>query len=782
MSEIAESIRLEGLVQGVGMRPTVWRLARELDLRGSVQNDGSGVLIRLWGEPARIDRFLPMLTAALPPLARIDRINRSVWAPHQPPADFAIESSAAGDVHTGVAPDAATCSRCLADVLDPADRRHGYPFTNCTHCGPRLSIVRAIPYDRANTSMAGFPLCQRCRSEYENPTNRRFHAQPNACADCGPRVWLEAADGTTVACGNPIETAATLLGQGRIVAIKGIGGFHLACDAMNAEAVEMLRQRKHRDHKPFAMMAPDLDVVRRYASVSAESARLLAGTAAPIVLLPQSGQPLPAAIAPGQSRIGFMLPYSPLHHLLMARLSGPIVLTSGNLSDEPQATDNTQARERLGNIADFLLLHDRDIVNRLDDSVAHIAAGRPRLLRRARGYAPASLPLPAGFESAPEILAMGGELKNTFCLLKDGEAILSQHMGDLEEAATLRDFRHNLKLYADLFQHRPAAIATDLHPDYLSTGDGQALAAEQSLPLIAVQHHHAHLAACMAEHGRPLMAAPVLGVLLDGLGMGEAGELWGGEFLIGDYRRFRRAARLQPVAMPGGSRAIREPWRNAYAHLSAALGWETVRTHYANLAIVQLLESKPLGPLQQAIAKGLNSPPASSAGRLFAAAAACLGLSPERVSYEGQAACELESLAESEFEAQADSGYGHTLSLDGSLWTVGWQPFWQGLLDDLAANADAAVIAARFHLGIAQAVAATAQRICEEQGIITVVLSGGVFQNRWLLEATQRRLAGAGLEALIPEQIPANDGGLALGQVAVAAAKLLAADTLEIEA
>lgn len=779
LSEAGESIRLDGLVQGVGMRPTVWRLAGELGLTGSVRNDGAGVLVQLWGEPSRRDRFLATLGTRLPPLARIDRLTRSPWHPTFPPVEFRIETSGGGDIRTGVAPDAATCPQCLAEILDPADRRHGYAFTNCTHCGPRLSIVRAIPYDRANTSMAKFRLCPRCRAEYENPADRRFHAQPTACPECGPRLWIETGAGAPVATADPIATAAELLTQGLIVAIKGIGGFHLACDATNTAAVERLRLRKRRDHKPFALMAANLAMVRRYAQVSMQAEQSLSQPAAPIVLLPKGDLPLPDSVAPGFGRLGFLLPYSPLHHLLLRRLAAPIVLTSGNLSEEPQCTDNSQARERLTGVADYLLLHDRDILNRLDDSVAQVAAGRLRVLRRARGYAPAPLPLPAGFESAPDLLALGGELKNSFCLIKDGKAILSQHMGDLEDAATLRDFRHNLELYAELFQHRPRAFAVDLHPDYLATRHGQDLAARSSLPLIPVQHHHAHLAACLAEHGRPLAALPVLGILLDGLGMGAAGELWGGEFLVGDYREFRRAGRLQPVAMPGAARAIREPWRNAYAHLAANLGWETLQRNYPGLAIVRLLQQKPLGLLQRAIDGAINSPLASSAGRLFDAAAACLGLCAERVGFEGQAACALETLAEPAFEAQREGGYGHSLARVGDLHTVGWRPLWQNLLDDLVAETPAEFVAARFHHGVAQAVAATGLRICSERGLTTVVLSGGVFQNRLLLEATARRLREDGLEVLIPEQIPANDGGLSLGQAVVAAARLLAgaADT-----
>ena len=769
---MAETIRLEGLVQGVGMRPAVWRLARALDLRGSVSNDAGGVLIRLWGEDALRDRFLAALCTGLPPLARIDRIRRLPWSPAAEPADFRIEDSVGGEVRTGVLPDAATCAQCLAEILDPADRHRGYAFTNCTQCGPRLSIVRAIPYDRANTSMAVFPLCPECRAEYEDPADRRFHAQPVACPDCGPRLWLERAGGGTTAAADPIATAADLIRQGCVVAIKGIGGFHLACDATSAAAVDLLRRRKRRDRKPFALMARDLAMVRSHGRLTAEAEVALLHPAAPIVLLEPAGSALPPEIAPGHGRLGFLLPYSPLHHLLLRALAAPIVLTSGNRSEEPQCIANAEARERLADLADALLLHDRDIINRVDDSVVQIAAGRPRLLRRARGYAPAPLLLPDGFERAAPLLAMGGELKNAFCLVQDGRAILSQHMGDLEDATTLRDYRRNLRLYADLFGHRPCAVAVDRHPDYLSTREGVSLAQQLSAPLLPVQHHHAHLAACLAEHRWPLDGPAVLGILLDGLGLGEDGELWGGEFLLGGYRDYRRLARLQPVAMPGAVRASREPWRNAYAHLAAALGWERLRRDFGDLAIVRLLESKPQALLQRLIESGASSPLASSAGRLFDAAAACLGLSAEGVSYEGQAACELQALAETDFANQMDAGYGHEIVAAAPL-ILGWRPLWRNLLQDLADAVAPGVIAARFHHGVAAALAATACRLAGAHRITVVALNGGVWQNRLLLEATEQRLRDAGFQVLIPEAIPANDGGLALGQAAVAAARLL---------
>jgi hydrogenase maturation protein HypF len=771
-----ECIRISGVVQGVGFRPTVWRLARECGVAGRVWNDAEGVVIHAWGPQESLNELVRRLHFEPPPLARIERIERSALADAgEVPDDFRIMGSRRGEPRTDVAADAATCSACLAEIRDPADRRHRYPFTNCTHCGPRLSIVRAIPYDRANTSMAAFPMCARCKAEYEDPADRRFHAQPNACSGCGPHVWLTDAAGRTLppdAGADAIETAARLIRAGRIVAIKGIGGIHLACDAGNAEAVERLRTRKHRYHKALALMARDLDMVARFATVSTQEAALLHDRAAPIVVLEAAGEALAPGIAPGQHTRGFMLPYTPLHHLLMQDMTRPVVLTSGNRSDEPQAIDNADARRRLGGIADSFLLHDREIVNRLDDSVLRVADGRPRFLRRARGYAPRPILMPEAFAGAGAVLAMGGELKNTFCLLKEGRAVVSQHIGDLEDALTLRDYRHNLELYRRLFDHRPACIAVDAHPDYLSTRVGRELAQAAELPVLEVQHHHAHIVSCLAEHGRPPDARPVLGIALDGLGFGADGGFWGGEFLRADYLGFRRLARFQPVVMPGGTRAMREPWRNTWAHLVCAIGWERVRDRYAALDIVRFLESRPLQILSRMAEAHLNSPPASSCGRLFDAVAAALGVCRESAAHEGQAAIELEALAAPEFRAQQQSAYPHEVREEG-MRTLSWSPLWEALLEDLRRAIAPALIAARFHQGLARAVAATAEDLCRLHALDTVVLGGGVFQNRLLLEGIAERLRAAGVEVLAPVSLPANDGGLSLGQAAVAAARLI---------
>jgi hydrogenase maturation protein HypF len=766
-----ESIRVTGIVQGVGFRPSVWRLAKECGIVGQVWNDAEGVLIHAWGSQASLDAFVGCLQAEQPPLSRVEAIMRTALTDvGEAPKDFQILVSRKGEARTDVAADAATCRECLAEVLDPANRRHRYPFTNCTHCGPRLSIVRAIPYDRVNTSMRSFPMCAQCQAEYEDPANRRFHAQSNACADCGPQVWLEDAGGRRIApdegC-DAIATAVRLIRRGSIVAIKGIGGIHLACDAGNEHAVDSLRRRKHRYHKALALMARDIPMVARFAEVNETDAALLNDKAAPIVVLNATGEALATAVAPGQNTLGFMLPYTPLHHLLMQDMRRPIVLTSGNRSDEPQTTGNQDAHQRLDKIADYYLLHDRDIVNRLDDSVLRIADGKPRFLRRARGYAPQPIPLPDEFTNADSILAMGGEMKNTFCLLKDGKAILSQHMGDLEDAATHRDYRRNLQLYRQLFDFRPALIAVDMHPNYLSTQLGKAIAAEEGVPLIEVQHHHAHITGCMAEQGLVPDAGKVLGVALDGLGFGGDETIWGGEFLLADYHGFERIAHFQPVPMLGGAQAISEPWRNTFAQLLYTLGWDRVAEDHGDLDIVRFLKGKPLAVLQTMAQKGVNSPLASSAGRLFDAVAAAVGVCRESAAFEGQAAMELEALAAGRFAKQVEFAYGFELQ-DGCL---NWRPLWSALLKDLSEGVAPGIIAARFHQGVAAAVAETAGRLCSEHEVQTVVLSGGVFQNRLLVERTSLLLRDQRLRVLSPVATPANDGGLSLGQAIIAFGK-----------
>ena len=762
-------VRVSGLVQGVGFRPTVWRLARELGLDGDVRNDGAGVVIRLWGDEANRAQFLERLEQESPPLARIDAVETFPFGGEEErPNGFYISVSGGGAVRTGIVPDAAICPDCRREILDPADRRFRYPFTNCTHCGPRFSIVRAIPYDRANTSMDGFPMCPACSEEYDDPANRRFHAQPNACPDCGPRVWLEDRRGSEVPQDEEIvATAAHLIREGKIVAIKGIGGFHLACDATNEEVVAELRRRKGRYQKPFALMARDEAVIADYCAVGEEERKLLHSVAGPIVLLNQrENHKLAPSVAPGQDTLGFMLPYTPLHILLMEEIAWPIVLTSGNPSEEPQLITNETARDQLAPIADYFLMHDREILNRVDDSVVRVMAGRERVIRRARGYAPASMTLPPGFAEASGIMALGGELKNSFCLLKEGRAILSQHLGDLENPESYRTYQSILRLYNELFQHQSQTLVVDLHPGYRSTRLGQELAQRHGVSLLEVQHHHAHVAACMAENDWGRGAGSVLGVVLDGLGYGPDGTLWGGEFLLAGYSGYERLAHLKTIPMLGGTQAVLEPWRSAYAHLKGHIG----EGRHQRTEWMQYLSQKPLEVLDRMMALGVNAPPTSSAGRLFDAVAALLGICRDRIHYEGQAAMELEAITPADLVRKVEP-YSFRLDRDGGGAAVlNPAPMWQALLEDLSNDRSKEEIAAAFHGGFGAAVVETAAHLSSEAGVDAVALSGGVFQNRILFEGVAADLESRGLQVLTHSRVPTNDGGLSLGQAVIAAA------------
>ena len=571
----------------------------------------------------------------------------------------------------------------------------------------------------------------------------------------------------------PRRTAAQRIAAGDIVAIKGIGGFHLACDATNSAALVQLRKRKHRPHKPLALMARDLDQIRKYCHVCDREAAALQSPAAPIVVLQaRDRHRLPEAIAPDQKQWGFMLPYSPLHHLLMNELKHPIVLTSGNRSDEPQCIDNDDALQRLGDIADAFLLHNRAIENRIDDSVVRRMGNDIQVLRRARGYAPGHIPLPPGFSEHPEILALGGELKNTFCMLHNDQAILSQHMGDLEDARTYADYQHNITLYQALYQHHPTALAIDLHPEYLSSKWGRAWAEEQGLPLLEIQHHHAHIAACMADNGLPLHNEAVIGIALDGLGFGPDGTLWGGEILLADYHDFQRLAHLRPIAMPGAAQAMREPWRNTYAQLYSCFGDDAIERQTAGLGLAEYLAGKPLQKINRMMEKGVNSPLSSSAGRLFDAVAGAIGLWPDRISFEGQAAMALEACLD-DSSPTVEAPYRFAAIRHNDMWQLEPKPMWDALLEDLRQNQSVTTIAARFHQGFADALIDITTLLREQTGCNTVVLSGGVMQNRTLFELTKKGLVEHGLNVISHHQVPANDGGIALGQAVIAAARLL---------
>jgi hydrogenase maturation protein HypF len=751
----ARRILVEGVVQGVGFRPFVHALATRGGLAGWVRNTSSGVEIEIEGAADALDAFVGNLIGETPPLAHIDRVREEILAPAGHCA-FEILESRDGEGFQPLSPDVATCAECRWEVMDPRDRRFGYAFTNCTRCGPRFTIIHAIPYDRPNTTMAGFTMCKACQVEYDDPADRRFHAQPNACPDCGPRLSLVDADGRELA-GDAIVETRRLLTGGHIVAIKGIGGFHLACDATSEVSVRRLRERKGREAKPFALMVASLTEAERICVVSGKERALLTSPGRPIVLLRERpGSGIVPSVAPGLGWLGVMLPYSPLHHLLFGSERDhlpPLVMTSGNRSDEPIVHDNDEALARLRGIADFFLLHDRPIHVRCDDSVTRIAVDREQPIRRSRGYAPFPVRLP--FE-ARQILACGAELKNTICLTRGPYAFVSPHIGDLNDLETYDAYGQIVERLEDVFRIRPEAVAHDLHPDYLSTRFAEHLG--PGTERIAVQHHHAHVAACMAEHQ---LVGPVIGVAFDGTGYGSDGTIWGGEFLVADYARFTRVGHLRRVPMPGGDQAAREPFRMALAHLLMACGtWDP------DLPPVRDATEAERRAIAWQIEHGVNAPLTSSAGRLFDAVAALLGVR-QRARYEAQAAMELEALV----DPTADGAYPVIIG-DGAPAVIDTRPVIRGVVADVLAGVAAPVIAARFHWTMAAMVSKMCERIREATGLNRVALSGGVFQNVTLLDAAARRLIDDGFEVFTHELVPANDGGIALGQAAVAHAVL----------
>ena len=742
-------IRVRGQVQGVGFRPFVWTLARREGLVGHVLNDAEGVLVCAAGPGAALARLAKALADEAPPLARVDAVEISDWpVPDPAPTGFAIAASGGPGAETRVTPDAATCPACLEEIRDPGARRHRYAFTNCTHCGPRFTILRALPYDRGQTTMAPFAMCPACRAEYEDPADRRFHAQPIACPDCGPRLWAER-DGAELA-GDAIELAAAALAAGEIVAVKGLGGFHLACDATDAAAVAELRRRKRRPAKPFALMASEA-VLAAFAAPSEAEWSLLREPAAPIVLVDKTGDALPEDLAPRQGALGWMLPYTPLHHLLLDAVARPLVMTSGNLSGEPQVIGNAEARAKLGAFADLFVMHDRDIARRLDDSVERVTPAGPMVLRRARGRVPGTLPLPPGFDDAGQVLALGGQMKAAICLTKNGQALLGHHLGELDEALTWEAFQKALADYREVFDHRPEAVAVDLHPGYRATQAGEAM----GLPVEHVQHHHAHLASVMAENAWALDGGKVAGIVLDGLGLGPDGTIWGGEVLLGDYAGFERVGWLKPAPLAGGDAANREPWRNLLVRLDAA---------GLSSRADEVMADKPRDLLRRAVAAGVNAPLSSSAGRLFDGFAFALGVAPGRMSFEGEAGMALEAAARA---ARGVAGWPFAIC-GGEIDPAPMFRAWAARRETSVCEA-----AAMFHEGIAASFAGVARAEVEAGRASAVALSGGVLQNAVLQAALLRHLDG--LPVLLHHGVPANDGGLALGQALVAAARRLTA-------
>ncbi len=752
-------------MQGVGFRPFVYSLATRLNLAGLVGNDTAGVFAEVEGTPAAVQEFLAALPRDAPPLAKIEKITTKSLIPNGGASFSIVASETAGARRAVVPADSATCADCLRELADPADRRFGYPFINCTNCGPRFTIVRDVPYDRPQTTMAAFEMCTRCAAEYHDPADRRFHAQPVCCPACGPALRLLGRDGTALP-GEPITAAAALLREAKVLAVKGLGGYHLAVDAANEEAAATLRTRKHREDKPFALMVADVAAARRLCRVGEAAAALLTGPGRPIVLLPRlPGAAVAAAVAPGNRELGIMLPYTPLHHLLLAAVASPMVLTSGNVSDEPIAYTDTDALARLAGVADAFLTHDRSIHIRTDDSVVREFSGRAMPIRRSRGFVPEPITVRGRFPRA--VLACGAELKNTFCLGKDDRAVLSHHIGDLENFQTLTSFIEGIEHFRRLFDIDPRVVAYDLHPEYLSSKYALGL----DLPQCGVQHHHAHIASCLADNGAE---GPVIGVAFDGTGYGTDGTIWGGEFLLADLTGFERVGHLDPVPMPGGAAAVKQPWRMAAAYLDAAFpgGPGTAQagarasaagTGVAALAVARRNEQHWDDVLKLA-RRGVNSPLTSSAGRLFDAVAALLGVR-DTVNYEGQAAIELEQLA----DPAVTSGYGATVE-EREPFCIKGADLVAAAAEELAAGEERSRIAARFHRGVAGLVERGCILLRERHGLSTVALSGGVFQNMLLLRDCVTRLESRGFTVLVHSRVPCNDAGISLGQAVVAAA------------
>jgi hydrogenase maturation protein HypF len=759
MTEAPQAMRLEinGIVQGVGFRPFIYQLASRHCLKGEVANTATGVSLILEGPENGILQFLADLPARKPPLAHIVEIKQTP-APLKGFTSFSIVKSRGSTIRaTLISPDVRVCDDCLAEMRDPADRRFGYPFINCTNCGPRYTIIDDIPYDRPKTSMRDFTMCTRCQAEYDDPNNRRFHAQPNACPDCGPRVSLWDAAGKPVVCDDPIAVAAGRIKAGRIVAVKGLGGFHLAVDAVNAEAVERLRRRKHREEKPFALMCADLAQIRAIAHVSEDEETLLASIQRPIVLLKKRAQtPIAEAVAPRNRSFGIMLPYTPLHHLLLDAGFTALVMTSANLSEEPIAIGNAEALARLGRIADDFLVHDRDIYLRSDDSIVRHSAGHPRPIRRSRGYVPMPVFLK---DELPPVLACGAELKSTVCLTRGRQAFVSQHIGDLENRATEDFLRLTVDHLERILDIDPQLVACDLHPDYMST---RYAAERRDVPRIAVQHHHAHIAACLAENQAD---GPVIGLSFDGTGLGTDGTIWGGEVLLADYHGFTRAAHLDPVPMPGSAAAIREPWRMALSHLRAAFGEDI---DGLDLPLSRFADPQQRRVVLQMMEKGINSPLTSSLGRLFDAVAAIIRLRA-KVAFEGQAAMELEMIADDNESGRYEFTWaekaGGTIGIAGAA-------IIRGVVRDVAAGAAPTAISARFHNTLIVLFDQLCRHLRARTGIDRVALSGGVFQNDRLLVGLTQALEKSGFDLLTHRLVPANDGGLSLGQAVVAAAQV----------
>ncbi|WAC06535.1 MAG: carbamoyltransferase HypF [Thermodesulfobacteriota bacterium] len=750
-------ISVRGIVQGVGFRPFVYQLASKHGLKGWVCNTSGDVKIEVEGSTDSLQLFLEQLKTKAPPLALIEEVNQ-LYLPPDGYQRFEIrESNPEKGKYQRISPDIATCPLCLQEILDKNDRRYSYPFTNCTNCGPRFTIIQDIPYDRPETTMRTFKMCPECQKEYDNPVDRRFHAQPNCCPTCGPKLAIIDQAGKMIASQDPVRDVCVLLKQGKVLALKGLGGFLLACDATNEPAVITLRQRKKRPFKPFGVMMASLEEVKKCCLVSPEEEKLLCSTKAPIVLLKLKNKSVIASsVAPNLNYLGVMLPYTPLHHLVMHGVSLPLVMTSGNLSEEPIAKDNEEALRRLSGIADYFIVHNRDIHVQFDDSVTMVENNKLQVLRRARSYAPDPIRLPF---HAQEVLACGAELKNTFCITKDEYAFISQHIGDLDNLETFGQFEMVLDHYKKLFRLNPRIIVCDQHPDYLSSRYAQKLkTANDDLNLISVQHHHAHIVSCVTENK---VAPPVLGVAFDGTGYGEDGCIWGGEFLVVDYGKFQRLGHLEYIPMPGGEKAIKKPFRMAISYLAQLSGTQTLNRR---LAFLKTVEERELELIKKQIEKGINTPLTSSCGRLFDGVSALLNIRNE-VDYEGQAAIELEMIA----GEGKDTGkrYPFEIGEENGIKIVRLQKLFAAILEDVDHGVTKTEISSCFHHSVAHMVGRMCQNLARDTGIKKIALSGGVFQNRLLLRLTSFYLKKAGLKVIIHREVPTNDGGISLGQAVI---------------
>jgi len=749
-------VKIQGIVQGVGFRPFVYRLAQDYRLTGWVCNTSGSVEIEAEGDEKKLSDFIDSLRTQIPPRARIDNLEAS-FHPLVGYAEFVIhKSKSVENEYQLISPDIATCKDCRREIFTPGDRRHNYPFTNCTNCGPRFTIIKDIPYDRAKTTMDPFVMCPDCQSEYDDPLDRRFHAQPNACAKCGPRVWLTDINGVEMESEDPLRIASDLLCSGEILAIKGLGGFHLACDATNEEAVRHLRRRKNRPSKPLAVMIATIEQIKEHCHVSHEEEQLLESPVAPIVLLKwkKKESNISPLVAPRQRDLGVMLPYAPLHHLLLDKTGTPLVMTSANTSGEPLARDNEEALSKLAAIADHFLLHDRDIHVRCDDSVCVVDRGT-RVIRRARGYAPDPIVLPF---QAREILACGPELKNTICLTKKEHAFISQHIGDMGSEEALLHLKETIRHFEHLFRITPEVIACDMHPEYIPSKYARALASEKNLPCVDVQHHHAHIVSGMIDNK---LEGTVIGVAFDGTGYGKDGAIWGGEFLVADWQSFERVGHLEYVPMPGGEAAIRRPYRMALSYLYTLLG-DDFSLDGLPLERVDEMERSVIS---QQIKKRINSPFTSSAGRLFDTIAALIGVR-ERIDYDGQAAIELELVSAG--EEQDSQSYPFFVDKEEGVDIVRMQETILSVIRDLRAGMPTATISLRFHRTMAAVVTKMCVQIAQQTDIDRVILSGGVLQNRLLRRLATASLMKEGLEVFSHYRVPCNDGGISLGQAVIA--------------